>query len=363
LLPAEAVLAPAKWPIEEDRFALARRIQAALEKLDTNACLRWTAAGGKYDAASARRWAADLIAAAVPRTFEADVQLRFGLNRRTRSVDVRPGMRLRVQSALNFQTDPAFGLMPGPETTFDLGLLQGPDLGSANVGAVWTSSLAPLLERTGTQHFGEGGGRARSVVTAGQFAGFDGRRRFWRIIYARTLGPEGVQDTDYGTANLFLNRSAVLVGADTADTLRGVTERLARLNSTLPGGRDDCNSWGSRVTCFVFRAHGIPIPLIPVRIQGTENWVPVGTRLSEVLARDGAALPLPFSSSMAIPAGDDTAQMADPSRFEMLARSAAGSLRLVRRFPTGPARLHATHRDDPVALLLLPLAPGDDVAW
>jgi hypothetical protein len=269
-------------------------------------------------------------------------------------------MRLRVQSALNFRTDAQFGLMPGAEMTFELGLLQ--DSSSAR----GTATLAPLLQSLGIDHREEQeGGKpvedsVRSVVTEAQFAGQFGRRPFWRIVYPSQLGPDGVTEAVPQAAHLHLSRAAVLVGADTPDAMKKVTESLIALNSADTSGRVGCDpkrEIGTLATCFVFRAHGLPVPLIPVRLQGSLAWVAVGTRLGDVLAHDKANLGLPFATP---PDGSATTAL---WRFEMLGRSAPAGLRLLRRFPGGPARLDTTNTADTAALLRLPLVPGDDVTW
>lgn len=222
-----------------------------------------------------------LIAGAMPQTFEETLFYRYGLWRddSIRIVDLMPGTRLRLANAL-YQTvtggtsQAKNGFVATGGETMDLvdAIPQGGG-GTLPAGAKRSLSVDSFLSL-----IYPGGGQANPapVVAAGPIDFFAGtnRQAYYRLLYPTSFLSSG------STGSATITDNIALIGAATWKILAEVTRQYAT-SGTLPAGLNYYAAY--------FRGRSSITPLINVSVQGEPRWVPLGTSVRQLLSSQGLA--------------------------------------------------------------------------
>jgi hypothetical protein len=210
-------------------------------------------------------------------------------------VDIRPGMRLRVDGAISQFVDPGApqnGYVAGSRLTFPVG-----STGSGAAGSPRVLSFDALLGGINSPHIaarkrGSAQHTATPVATAVAAGAADlepagGTRPYWRLIYPPAIpSPFDAGDTS-------ITDNVVLLGAPTIAALEAATQKYPALD---PGG-------ATPNLYLAFLGRALPVPEIPVFTTfGSSGprqleWVSVGTTLANLIERF-FALPLDPGSNV-----------------------------------------------------------------
>lgn len=208
-----------------------------------------------------RNWLAQLL----PQTFAETLYLRHGFDPAGRTVDLTPGMRLRVDFEAHQAVDPG----------------QSPLNGFVGSGAA-TIEVAPLLAAGGQPASGfdpflsqlQGllvppphGGAAGAIDLQG--AAY--QLPWWRLVYPRSFSSG---DT---TGDASARQNVALLGAPTHALLTAATSALQQ-DRALP----------AQAVLTWFRGRAAVVPEIPIVLQGVLRHVPLGTTVRGLLSGFGA---------------------------------------------------------------------------
>lgn len=236
-------------------------------------------------------------------------------------VDIRPGMRLRVDAAASQFVNPGApqnGYVAGSRLYYPIGST-GPAGGSGARLVSFDALLATIKAPTV-----QPGPSAQSATSAlGAAGGYDlapsgGARPYWRLIYPASV------PSPFSAGDLAITDNAVLLGATSLAALEAATTSYPNLSGNVS---------------VAFLGRSLVVPEIPVfltvRNNTTVQWVSVGTTLANLIEQYS---PLPLSTTQTVLAG-----LHRPTAF-----SPTGQ-------PTAPLFLTIT---DPGGVSLPALSPG-----
>ncbi|HYN84644.1 MAG TPA: hypothetical protein VER32_05280 [Pyrinomonadaceae bacterium] len=190
-------------------------------------------------------------------------------------VDIRPGMRLRVETEASQFLTPGSrmnGYVGAGRFSYYVSSVPPASAGARNL------TFDPFLGAIRTPTVS--GGQLSPVVAGGLFdlAPVSGARAYWRLFYPQTVSAPS-QPGDLTTAD-----NVALVGAAT----------LGQLYAATPGSTGGATGQTPNVTA-IFSGRSVVVPEIPIWIsaynQTTLEYVPVGTTIANIVERY-AAVPL-----------------------------------------------------------------------
>lgn len=196
-------------------------------------------------------------------------------------VDLRPGMRLRVETqASQFLTpgSPLNGYVGAGSFAYHVNSVAAPS------GAGRVVTFDPFLGTIRTPSVT--GGSTSPVVASGlvDLMPFSGQRPYWRLFYPQSISAP-TQPGDLSTTD-----NVSLVGAQTLGQLNAATPQ----SPACPASKGGATSATPNVTA-IFLGRAVVVPEIPIWIsaynQTSLEYVPVGTTLNNIAERY-AALPL-----------------------------------------------------------------------
>jgi hypothetical protein len=359
-----------------------------------------------------------LVAERLPTTASSSWVDQFDFDETTRSINIMPGMRIRIHPELPFTADSS-----NAAESFHPGILAAPiylELASAGPERPGMGQWSKSLEFLGFKR----PDNAKVLVTprtwrsASGLNDLDSQARFWRLFVPdRMSEPEVILpvepcDTD-DTDCLRTTLNDVLpplIKGDGADkrkrdpqksrsqlssvpfvvetffsdfdgypgfTLAGSLNRT-KLETMLrdmegkigphgPNLTEACEQAGVSVSCFVFRYRAVIAPEIPVLVNREMVWIEPGTTVFNLLQRLSAGqLQGHFSSPLAGKAnGLDRAGISDALmsvRRGQHWETASRDLTLMRRFEGGLVPVRAAGKSS-MALLQVILQMGDEITW
>lgn len=219
-----------------------------------------------------------------------------------------------------------------------LGLRQTEDhviSGPNQIPAYQTSSLIDLLERIET---GEGAWRYW---------------RLWLPVQRNTAYTKPLSEKGGGSAEDRNSTPLLIAGSSLAD-----------LNGLAYGTPTPCKAPGP-YRCHSLRYRVVPVPEFMLHVNGQRQWVPIGTTLADILAdrlQDGfSAHPYFFWAENKQGEPADTALFAASTARRVLNTVAVRRMQAGRKHGIAPISLASD--DDVRRFLRLQLVPGDEVTW
>lgn len=190
-----------------------------------------------------------------------------------------------------------------------------------------------------------------------------GAQRYWRLWlpgYRSTTSSTPVSN-DNGGSSEAPESTPLLFSAD----------KLEDLPSTrLLSGTEPCAiPEGVKVnwTCYRLHYRVVPVPEIAIWVNGTREWVAIGTTLRDVAADrlhgGSTGRPNHFSTNASLATLAEEAPSMTAAR---LARNVAASVRLTRLYEDGPHPVNAhslANATDVARFMRLQLMPGDEITW
>lgn len=278
-----------------------------------------------------------VLATNTPLTFEESLYVTCGLVRNAGPnamtyVDLRPGMRLRIDTQASQFVAPANsrggtlapplanGFVAGGQAHFDVTESYTAHGTQLTLDAYLAGATVPVVDPS----LGGAGGIC-------DLLGADRRGRYLRLCYPRRLpGSDSVGSTS-------LQSSAALLWANDLDTLAKRTLAFYQTSGDVP-------------SAMFFRGRALPVPELCCLVNGAPTYLPVGTTMRQLIQRfaglprvPGLA-PASFGYSRWAPGLDD-----DSLRYGQLRPQGAGST---------PVSFTATSLLGPDAYDL-PVLPGD----
>ena len=198
-----------------------------------------------------------------------------------RSVDLAPGMRLRIEPAGYSFHAPEHrpGAAANAFTTSGTYILHvNRDRSGRVTFDPWTSAIQasqigkPSAKKT----------VATEVLGLLDLSGQGMAKRYWRLMWP---GQFGGADGDADTPNF--RESVALIGGDTYEDLETAA------NHYVTGG----NPEPKLNSCAFLSGRGIIIPEIAVTLNGQNTWVALGTTLRQLLATEVQAAPAQFATA------------------------------------------------------------------
>jgi hypothetical protein len=206
-----------------------------------------------------------VLATRTPCTFTESMLLRYGLVRTaganpTSYVDLLPGMRLQIDSAISQFVPSSSGPLAGING-YVAAAQPVTEVVSTRAGIVVAN---PFLAGNTVPSIDPGVGGAGSVLDLqAQVSG-----RHLRVCYPKSLGPSS------GPGSLDTSQNVAVLGADTFATLDAATGAYYS-GTAMPSG----------ATATSMRGRAILTPLIAISLNGATSYVPVGTTARQVLER------------------------------------------------------------------------------
>lgn len=241
---------------EDGRAKLKKSFAAfreALEPLEDNGCLL-RGGGGVI---------ANRIACALPLRYDDILAYTFGLSRESRSVELSPGMRLRVTPGSYQYIAPAGrpgsphnGFVAGGATTFQLRRRPDGRLGFDAFADGLRAFDVPAADPP----------RADGLL---DLAASGNARRYWRLIYPPRA--TGIDEIGQQPA---LGQNVALIGADNLGDLAAAVSRYV-----------DDGTCGDKATCLFFAGRAAAVPEICVTLNEHTEWVSLGTTLADLIER------------------------------------------------------------------------------
>jgi hypothetical protein len=310
-----------------------------------------------------RAMAAEAVAAAVPRTYEEDLELRYGLTaKKRRFVDLAPGMRLRIEMGLTIRHDsrpdtdtskPRYQYSGATTVEYDVVEVSRTaehELGLSTLSSRLGLVSQPLIVFDGiasgvNENVGQASGLIETLPVDPN-VGVHGARKYWRLFYPKFFLP----GSDNNRKILDADETVIFAIASDLPSLAAFTaaEKLT----------EACNDNTLHVECLSFRARGMALPLIPIRVNGETRWVEVGTTLLDVLAPVFA--PQRASPILGGSGRQTTSNFAAVNaigRFELRRHTLGGATVLLSLLPV------PTSARDAGEMLRVPLAIGDEIRW
>ena len=254
-------------------------------------------------------------------------------------VDVRPGMRLRVDTSASQFVNPGAPqnfYVAGPQVVFPVGSTgggAGPRLVTfdALLAAIKAPTVQPPPQQPSASS-SEGAAGALDLEPTG------GRRAYWRLIYP------GSVPSPYSTGDLSIVDNVVLLGAATRSALEAATAAYPDL-----GGGNPPN------VTIAFLGRSLVVPEIPVFVSlrsapSQGQWVPVGTTLANLIEQF-AALPTATTPSVLGSSG-----FLRPTAFS----PSGGTTAPVTLTTTAPSGIQLAAL--PPAIFDVPLIAGDGIS-
>jgi hypothetical protein len=237
--------------------------------------------------AGAARRVASQIADQMPAPLAETLFWRYGMSSGTYPntipyVDVRPGMRLRVDSAVSQFVNPG-----APQNAYVAGSRLELALGSTGAAGTgprvlsFDSLLSVIKAPTIQPPQQQGGAGSAATAAAGplDLQPTGGARPYWRLIYPASVpSPNSAGD-------LAITDNVVLLGAASLTALEAATAAYPNLAGSNPPN-----------VSVAFLGRALLAPEIPVFVTvrsatPTVQWVPIGTTLANVIEQY-AALPM-----------------------------------------------------------------------
>lgn len=211
-----------------------------------------------------------IIARALPLKFPEQLSYLYGFKADESCVDLIPGMRVRLDGEVRQYVGPPNdtnkylnGFVPSgtvylyiDDYLLDRHRLTGFD-------AYLSQAARP--EVPSTQNIG-GGGILDLYAPLG-------RRALYRLIYPQMIPGSG----SMGYANMTYN--LLVLGADNYTDLDGAARQYL--------AQGNFSGYDNKIIATFFRGRAALIPEIPVEINGSMRYVPVGTTIRSILARSG----------------------------------------------------------------------------
>jgi hypothetical protein len=212
------------------------------------------------------------VANALPLRLDEILPYNYGFDSDDRVIDLQAGMRLRIeQGAYQFvgPEESSSAAYVGGGSVY-LHVIQRPDQTLAfepYLGSMKAIEASPInqVELGSTRMISGAMGLAAAGVS----------RRYARLVY-----PSQYPTTKNATAVAAENELTMRVGlllADGIDELEEATKMYI--------GDSRCAANKSSVTCFYFSGRSFVIPEVLVKIQRTEQYVPIGTTLRDAFNR------------------------------------------------------------------------------
>lgn len=211
-----------------------------------------------------------IIARALPLTFPEQLSYLYGFKADESCVDLIPGMRVRLDGEVRQYVGPPNdtnkylnGFVPSGTVYLYLDdyLLNHDRL----TGFDAYLSLSARPDVPSTQNIG-GGGILDLYAPLG-------RRALYRLIYPQMIPGS----SSMGYANLTYNM--LVLGADNYTDLDGAARQYL--------AQGNFSGYDNKIIVTFFRGRTVLIPEIPVEINGSMRYVPIGTTIRSILARLG----------------------------------------------------------------------------
>lgn len=208
------------------------------------------------------------LAQVVPQTFAETLLFRYGLDPSSRSVDLLPGNRLRLEfqahQALDPEQDPLNGFVGSGRAYVDIGVT----VSSTGTPQVALGTFLPLFPTMSVTAASGGAGGAVDLTAAALLQ-----------PYARLLYPSSYPSSDSTGATGIQSNPTILV----APTYAGL---VAATNDYVTSG-----TVAPPATATFFRGRVVAVPEVPVFVQGVLHHVPLGTTIRQLLSGFG---PVPY---------------------------------------------------------------------
>ncbi|WP_434616469.1 hypothetical protein [Azospirillum sp. B2RO_4] len=293
-----------------------------------------------------RAEAAAAVVAALPRSPSADLKMRFGLTggpvlggSARGQVDLAPGMEMLIAGATIGRSASELVYVAAAPQSFHVSSLPGEEP---------YLSFQPVLDTLGVAV-----SRSTDVAAAKSqgvelthlvdLLGDQPCRRHGRLFYPTSI-PDRTPVPDPAPPPSAVSQ-AVLVFAGSRTTLDDASNRSRDSLTQICQAPAVGNSCTAFRECIYLPPRAVPLVRIPIRVQGRSEMAAAGERLGHLLERAGVL---------------HGSAVEDLSRVTLTRRTPFGETRLA---PDTVDLTPEAARARALAILALPLAIGDDVAW
>ncbi len=334
-----------------------------------------------------------LIAERLPTSASGSWVDQYDFDAETRSMNILPGMRVRVHHETPITADPDSSpdvAHPGTLSAPVYFELSGSDASAPGSGR-WSTSLGKLgfdaaqgARRAGAR--GESNAASSTVAartastlllqSASGLPDLGSDSRYWRLFVPTALKPSIVVAPDEHTnvasvSERFFRHEVgypgfTLVGAMGADGLERLLRQLES-NGSYPDLDTACIMFSADLKCLLFRFRGLLVPEIPVTVNGQPVWVEVGTSVFDLVQRNSSKrlqglLSSPLARAESQRARDSIEADLLSERRNHVLRGALKGMKVLRRFDAGLVQLRVADGTD-TSLMGVVLQMGDEISW
>jgi hypothetical protein len=286
-LPYQLVIDKSVWTsfgADSVRASLRQTYRSFLTTVEQTGVMPW-----------AIRLVRQIIAEAMPQTFDETLYYRYGVWRDTtlRLLDLEPGLQLKISGAFyqlirGGSQDPLNGFIAGGGETYSIAEAVPDGFGGTlPAGPARTLTVDAFLSL-----LFPGGTGATTNIAAGSIDFFQSgnRQTYYRLFYPSSFPDSSSVGSSQITSNI------AVIGAATWQILESVTDQYAQTGFFPPSG----NYFSA-----YFRGRTMLSPLIAVTVGGAPRWIPLGTTLRQILCALGLGV---WTGS----AGGETAELLRP---------------------------------------------------